>query len=33
MIDDVLPGLPNGVWALLARPPLTDPKLLELAAR
>lgn len=34
MIDHgLLAGLPNGVRALLARPPLTDPKLLELAAR
>lgn len=29
----LLSGLPNGVRALLASPPLTDPKLLELAAR
>jgi|GEM_PF-4928352 len=34
MIDQgLLSGLPNGVRALLARPPLTDPRLLELAAR
>jgi len=29
----LLSGLPNGVRALLASPPLADPKLLELAAR
>jgi tetratricopeptide (TPR) repeat protein len=34
MIDQgLLSGLPNGVRALLASPPLTDPRLLELAAR
>ena len=34
MIDDgLLSGLPGGVRALLASPPLTDPRLLELAAR
>jgi hypothetical protein len=34
MIDqDLLSGLPNGVRALLASPPLTEPRLLELAAR
>lgn len=34
MIDQgLLSGLPSGVRALLASPPLTDPKLLELAAR
>jgi hypothetical protein len=34
MIDDgLLSGLPSGVRALLASPPLTGPKLLELAAR
>lgn len=34
MIDrDLLSGLPDDVRALLARPPLTDPRLLELAAR
>ena len=34
MIDDgLLSGLPDGVRALLASPPLTDPRLLELAAR
>jgi hypothetical protein len=34
MIDHgLLSGLPNGVRALLASPPLTDPRLLELAAR
>ena len=34
MIDQgLLAGLPNGVRALLASPPLTDPRLLELAAR
>jgi hypothetical protein len=34
MIDqDLLSGLPDGVRALLGSPPLTDPRLLELAAR
>ena len=34
MIDEgLLSGLPNGVRALLASPPRTDPRLLELAAR
>ncbi len=34
MIDQgLLSGLPSGVRALLASPPLTDPRLLELAAR
>lgn len=34
MIDDgLLSGLPNDIQALLASPPLTDPRLLELAAR
>ena len=34
MIDQgLLSGLPNGVRALLASPPLTEPRLLELAAR
>jgi len=34
MIDHgLLSGLPNGVRALLASPPLIDPRLLELAAR
>jgi hypothetical protein len=34
MIDQsLLSGLPNGVRGLLATPPLTDPRLLELAAR
>jgi hypothetical protein len=34
MIDQsLLSDLPNGVRALLATPPLTDPRLLELAAR
>jgi len=34
MIDEgLLSGLPNGTRTLLASPPLTDPRLLELAAR
>jgi hypothetical protein len=34
MIDAaLLPGLPEGVLTLLASPPLTDTRLLELAAR
>jgi hypothetical protein len=34
MIDQgLLSGLPKGVRALLASPPLTDPRLLELAVR